>query len=433
MLPINQYITVRNRTISNRTNIPYLVIHYVGAVSSAKANCNYFYSTYRGASAHYFVDDNSIWQAVLDKDIAWHCGANSYRHPSCRNSNSIGIEMCCYMNNGVLDISDAVVNNTIELAAYICKKYGITIDRVIRHYDVTGKNCPAPFVRDGGRWNEFKNRLAVAINGAPVTPLNPEHDTMNKIMYVTANGGLNIRNGAGTKYSIIGGLAKNTQVTVYEMSNGWARIGNGKWVCATYLKEGSTPTVVVTAKTKYVKVNTSLNIRIGAGTQYRITGSLKNGDKVAVYEEANGFSKIGDAQWVSSQYLVDVPQVTSKTMYVKVSTSLNVRKGAGTNFGIVGSLKNGQAVTVYEESNGWSRIGNGQWVSSQYLASTNSTKSYPTKYVTASSGLNVRKGAGTGYRIVRALPKGAKVTVYETKNGWSRIGNNEWVSSAYIA
>lgn len=433
MLPINQYITVRNRTISNRTNIPYLVIHYVGAVSSAKANCNYFYSTYRGASAHYFVDDNSIWQAVLDKDIAWHCGANSYRHPSCRNSNSIGIEMCCYMNNGVLDISDAVVNNTIELAAYICKKYGITIDRVIRHYDVTGKNCPAPFVRDGGRWNEFKNRLAVAINGAPVTPSNPEHDTMNKIMYVTANGGLNIRNGAGTKYSIIGGLAKNTQVTVYEMSNGWARIGNGKWVCATYLKEGSTPTVVVTAKTKYVKVNTSLNIRIGAGTQYRATGSLKNGDKVAVYEEANGFSRIGDAQWVSSQYLVDVPQVTSKTMYVKVSTSLNVRKGAGTNFGIVGSLKNGQAVTVYEESNGWSRIGNGQWVSSQYLASTNSTKSYPTKYVTASSGLNVRKGAGTGYKIVRALPKGAKVTVYETKNGWSRIGSNEWVSSAYIA
>ena len=58
MLPINQYITVRNRTISNRTNIPYLVIHYVGAVSSAKNNCEYFYSTYRGASAHYFVDDS---------------------------------------------------------------------------------------------------------------------------------------------------------------------------------------------------------------------------------------------------------------------------------------------------------------------------------------------------------------------------------------
>ena len=434
MLPINQYITVRNRTISNRTNIPYLVIHYVGAVSSAKNNCEYFYSTYRGASAHYFVDDSSIWQAVLDKDIAWHCGANSYRHPSCRNSNSIGIEMCCYMNNGVLDVSDVVVNNTVELAAYICKKYGITIDRVIRHYDVTGKNCPAPFVRDDGRWNDFKNRLAIAINGAPVTPSNPEHDTMNKSMYVTANGGLNIRSGAGTSYSIVGGLSNGSQVTVYEMSNGWARIGSNKWVCATYLKEGSTPSVIITAKTKYVKVNTSLNIRIGAGTNYRTAGSLKNGDKVSVYEEKNGFSRIGDGQWVSSQYLTDAPQVVTKTMYVKVNTSLNIRSGAGTSYSLVGSLKNGQAVTVYETKNGWSRIGNGQWVSSQYLTSNASQQvTYPTKYVTANGGLNVRAGAGIGYRKIKALPKGAKVTVYETKNGWSRIGNGQWVSSTYIA
>ena len=95
MLPINKYITKKNRTISNRSSIKYLTIHYVGAVSSAKNNCAYFYSTYRGASAHYFVDDNSIWQCVKDKDIAWHCGANYY-YNGCRNSNSIGIEMCCY-------------------------------------------------------------------------------------------------------------------------------------------------------------------------------------------------------------------------------------------------------------------------------------------------------------------------------------------------
>ena len=434
MLPINRYITVRNRTISNRTNIPYLAIHYVGAVSSAKNNCVYFYSTYRAASAHYFVDDNSIWQCVEDKDIAWHVGANSYRHPYCRNSNSIGIEMCCYNNGGKLDISNAVVQNTVELAAYICKKYGITIDRVVRHYDVTGKNCPAPFVEDPSRWEDFKNRLSAAINGGsvPVTPTNPESDTMNEVMYVTANSGLNIRSGAGTGYRIIGGLPKGAEVTVKQMSNGWARIGEGQWVCATYLIKGSTPAPVVT-KTKYVKVNTSLNIRIGAGTQYRVTGSLRNGDKVTVYEEANGFSKIGDAQWVCSDYLVDEPQVQTKTMYVRVNTSLNVRSGAGTNHSVVGSLRNGQAVTVYEESNGWARIGNGQWVSAQYLSTSNNTNSYPTKYVTASSGLNVRSGAGIGYRKIRAIPRGAKVTVYETRNGWSRIGNGEWVSSAYIA
>lgn len=434
MLPINQYITVRNRTISNRTGIQYLVIHYVGAVSSAKANCNYFYSTYRAASAHYFVDDNSIWQCVLDKDIAWHVGANNYFN-GCRNTNSIGIEMCCFNNNGTLDMSDATINNTLELAAYICRKYGITIDRVVRHYDVTHKSCPAPFVSNPSRWNDFKNRLSNMLGGEIVAPTQPtENTTMNKVMYVTANSGLNVRAGAGTGYSIVKALAKNSQVTVYEMSNGWARIGNGQWVSAAYLAEGSASNTTVVTQTKYVKVNTSLNVRIGAGTQYRSIGSLKNGTKVTVYEEQNGFSKIGDSQWVSSQYLSDAPQVTTKTMYVKVNSSLNIRKGAGTGFSTVGSLKNGQAVTVYEESNGWSRIGNGQWVSSQYLTS-NATKevTYPVKYVTANGGLNVRAGAGKGYRIVGGIPKGAKVTVYETRSGWSRIGNGRWVSSTYLA
>ena len=73
-MEINQNITNRNYTKGNNRKIEYIVIHYVGAVSSAKNNTIYFKNEYRGASAHYFVDDNSIWQCVLDKDVAWHCG-----------------------------------------------------------------------------------------------------------------------------------------------------------------------------------------------------------------------------------------------------------------------------------------------------------------------------------------------------------------------
>jgi len=50
---------------------------------------------------------------------------------------------------------------------------------------------------------------------------------------------------------------------------------------------------------------------------------------------------MGDAQWVSSQYLTNTPQVHTKTMYVGANTSLNVRSGAGTNYSVVGSLRNG--------------------------------------------------------------------------------------------
>ena len=63
MKAINKKITRVNYNNSNRSNsqIKYLVYHYVGGVSTARNNADYFYSTYRGASAHFFVDENEIW------------------------------------------------------------------------------------------------------------------------------------------------------------------------------------------------------------------------------------------------------------------------------------------------------------------------------------------------------------------------------------
>lgn len=152
-------ITNTNRTISNNRKIEYLVMHYVGAVSTAKNNASYFKNTYRGASAHYFVDDNEIVQVVEDKDIAWHCGNDVY-YCGARNSNSLSIEMCCYrMSNGNLNITADTEARAVELAKELIKKYNIPIENVVRHYDVTRKNCPAPMVSDVERWNNFKKKL----------------------------------------------------------------------------------------------------------------------------------------------------------------------------------------------------------------------------------------------------------------------------------
>ncbi len=152
-------ITNTNRTISNNRKIEYLVMHYVGAVSTARNNASYFKNTYRGASAHYFVDDNEVVQVVEDKDIAWHCGNDVY-YSGARNSNSLSIEMCCYrMSNGNLNITADTEARAVELAKELIKKYNIPIENVVRHYDVTHKNCPAPFVTDEERWNNFKKKL----------------------------------------------------------------------------------------------------------------------------------------------------------------------------------------------------------------------------------------------------------------------------------
>ena len=158
-MEIKTKITQVNRTIMNNKENKYIVIHYVGAVSTAKANAEYFNTINRQASAHYFVDEKEIYQVVKEKDSAWHCGTNGTYYSNCRNTNSIGIEMCCYNNNGTIDVKDEVINKTIELTKELMAKYKIPIENVIRHYDVTHKCCPAPFVNDLKRWEEFKRKL----------------------------------------------------------------------------------------------------------------------------------------------------------------------------------------------------------------------------------------------------------------------------------
>ena len=154
MLKIEKNLTAINRTVKASRNIKYIVVHYTGNVGdTAYNNTKYFKSEYRGSSAHYFVDENSIWQCVEDKDVAWHCGAKKYYHAECRNANAIGVEMCNSVSRNL-----AVEKNTAELVRYLMGKYNIDIDHVVRHYDVTHKSCPAPLV-DSGNWVDFKSKI----------------------------------------------------------------------------------------------------------------------------------------------------------------------------------------------------------------------------------------------------------------------------------
>lgn len=161
-MKINQNLTTVNRTIMSNRPIEYIVIHYTaGDGDTAYNNTVYFKNVDRQASAHYFVDENEIWQCVEDKNKAWHCGTTGkYYHPHCRNTNSIGIEMCSRKDyQQKYYIKQEVVNRTIELTKYLMKKYNIPKERVIRHYDVTHKICPQPFVYNNDLWNNFLSNL----------------------------------------------------------------------------------------------------------------------------------------------------------------------------------------------------------------------------------------------------------------------------------
>lgn len=152
---------------SNYTNgrvqpIKYIVIHYTANNGdTARNNCIYFQGTGRNASAHYFVDENEVYRSVKDSDTAWHCGTSgTYYHADCRNSNAIGIELCSRKDSkGKYYFKDEVIKKAAELTKELMERYSIPIENLIRHYDVTHKVCPAPFVNDISQWVDFKVRL----------------------------------------------------------------------------------------------------------------------------------------------------------------------------------------------------------------------------------------------------------------------------------
>ena len=183
---INKKLMSLNHTAKKRSkkNIEYIVCHYVGALGDAEANAKYYGSTYVGASADFFVGfKGDIWQANdYYNYYSWHCGgglqgtsgANYYG--KCTNQNSVGIEMCVRkkstktMNATDKDwyFESATIESTAELVAFLMKELDIDINNVIRHYDVTGKICPNPFVYDTGNvtWKKFKEKVLKYYNGS---------------------------------------------------------------------------------------------------------------------------------------------------------------------------------------------------------------------------------------------------------------------------
>ena len=160
--------------------VRYIVMHYTANNGdTARNNCDYYHRVGGlQASAHYFVDEHGAMQSVRECDTAWHCGARAYWHPECRNANSIGIEMCSRKRaDGSYYILPETVANAAALAREIMQRYGIDTEHVLRHYDVTGKRCPMPWVDDPAQWAAF---LAMLMPEHP----NEEEDE-NMVKYKT--------------------------------------------------------------------------------------------------------------------------------------------------------------------------------------------------------------------------------------------------------
>lgn len=151
------------------SDIDYIVFHYTtNDGDSDEANGNYYHDNAVKASAHYFVDDDSVTQSVPDDYVAYSVGGNKWTdcaqtgggklYGIAKNSNSISIELCDAKRDGVVMATEATLENAVELCKKLMKKYGVDIDHVIRHFDVNGKHCPVYYM-DPVAWAGFKKRL----------------------------------------------------------------------------------------------------------------------------------------------------------------------------------------------------------------------------------------------------------------------------------
>lgn len=139
--------------------IRYIIIHDTGNTSKgsdAMAHFNYFNSANRNSSADIFIDcENILTVNDYRKYYTWHCGDGKGKN-GITNKNSVGIELCVNSDGDY----EKAFKNLISHTARLAKELNIDFNNILRHFDASGKICPASMSGNNWeKWNDFKNEV----------------------------------------------------------------------------------------------------------------------------------------------------------------------------------------------------------------------------------------------------------------------------------
>ena len=297
---------------------------------------------------------------------------------------------------------------------------------------------------------------------------------------------VNFRSGPGTNYSSKGVIALGTTVTVTDTSNSeWyaVRLSNGStgYIFAQYLKLNSSssatatpaPTQAPSGSEQSAKTTEHVNFRSGPGTNYSSKGVIASGTTVTVTDRSNSQWYAvrlanGSTGYIFAQYLKvtgtssATPTPTQApsndgTVQAKLTADVNLRRGAGTNYGVIKVIGTGTTVTVTDASNSqWYKVklsdGTEGYLFSEYLKVTSGNidsakpsatpaptpaPSNGTVQAKTTSDLNVRKGPGTSYGIIKVIDMNVTVTVTEaTNSSWYKVklsdGTEGYLAAQYL-
>lgn len=133
-----------------------IVIHYVGNPgTTAQQNRDYYASRSSEVSSHFVIG----LKGEIIQCIPLHEKSSASNH---RNKDTISIEVCHPDESG--KFTDETYDSLVKLTVWLCEVCGLDSSDIIRHYDITGKQCPLYFVTHENAWERFKKDVAISIS-----------------------------------------------------------------------------------------------------------------------------------------------------------------------------------------------------------------------------------------------------------------------------
>lgn len=280
-----------------------IVMHYTAnAGAGAMNHYNYFKNLKdRYASAHFFVDKLEALCIIPLSEMAYHANDVQKRNANgsawrgvkelLPNANelSVGIEMCMEKDGS---FHPDMIKRAEDVAVELCKRYGLDpLTDIVRHRDVTYKNCPAPWVANPSSFDNFKKAVNTKLKGAVAPKPTPTPTQVYRVRKTWEDAQSQI--GAFGNLESAKDLAdKNAGFEVYDNS--------GKVVYPVVKAPVAPKPVAPKVIGNLVVEASALNIRKDANLDAQVVSQAIKGAKFPVYEQKNGMFKIGEGKWVSA-------------------------------------------------------------------------------------------------------------------------------------
>ncbi len=159
-MDINREFISNENTYPGQNKPKYIILHETDNFSEGTGARKHAHAQAAGnlsISAHYYVGSDGAYQAARHEDGTYSVGKKYDNHPipDATNKNTINVEICVNSDGDYKKAREYA----IELTKFLIQSTGIPADRVIRHYDATGKYCPRKMMDDPSLWEDFKARI----------------------------------------------------------------------------------------------------------------------------------------------------------------------------------------------------------------------------------------------------------------------------------